>query len=628
MNELPPEHQMDLPQKAEIKKRNVYFCRDLNCRCVPLIECLPSLDQVSIHCLRCKRMETLPIRDFLLSCYNEKIPEPNCIHFRESINEKHPIVGFCSECDRWLCEICFEQHKLWYKDTHGISFNGIKSTCICEDQCIDPTKAFYYCLECRKYLCDDCLNEEGSIHQKHIKDVIDLRRFCYEEDFPPLLDKLNDLNYYVNKEVLDSLDVFNRPYFDVVGTISPDEVLQMKYLAEFFDILYSTYQAVKQTNNFEAIFNLFIMNEDALSKAENYIQKMELIKNEAEEKQKAEAESIQNNQVDLPNNILYSSIKDENEPSIIKYRNGNKYIGFIRNRKKEGFGIYIFNNGDRYIGEWKNGKKEGNGKYIFYPNNNRYEGEYKNNLRNGFGTYYYSENEYYQGEWKDGLREGYGINVKDGQITFEGQYFRGFCNGIGRHNYSYLETYEGEFLNGHYEGVGSKTYLNGDTYFGEFKKSMPDGFGIYRASNKDVYIGYFLKGVRWNFGVAKFVNGDSYSGLWSNDFPNGIGKYTFGKDNSYCIGEFKDGKSQGFGEFFRPANEKGGEIRFIGEFNNDYFEGIGYSFSTEGSYENYFEGEWKKGKRNGIGIQIKSNEEGNIYGEFKDDAVINSTSEI
>ena len=43
---------------------------------------------------------------------------------------------------------------------------------------------------------------------------------------------------------------------------------------------------------------------------------------------------------------------------------GNKYIGYYKNDKKDGFGIYYSPEGIIFIGNWKKGKQDGFGKYI------------------------------------------------------------------------------------------------------------------------------------------------------------------------------------------------------------------------------------------------------------------------
>ena len=42
----------------------------------------------------------------------------------------------------------------------------------------------------------------------------------------------------------------------------------------------------------------------------------------------------------------------------------NRYIGFWRNGKRNGLGMFVYSNGDIYLGEWRDGKKCGFGIYI------------------------------------------------------------------------------------------------------------------------------------------------------------------------------------------------------------------------------------------------------------------------
>ena len=57
--------------------------------------------------------------------------------------------------------------------------------------------------------------------------------------------------------------------------------------------------------------------------------------------------------------------------------NGEKYIGEMKNGKKEGKGILYWNDGERYEGDWKNGKKEGKG-IMYYKDGSKKEGIWKN----------------------------------------------------------------------------------------------------------------------------------------------------------------------------------------------------------------------------------------------------------
>ena len=47
------------------------------------------------------------------------------------------------------------------------------------------------------------------------------------------------------------------------------------------------------------------------------------------------------------------------------WKDGNKYIGYYKNDKKNGFGIYYWASANKiYIGFWYDGKQDGIGKYI------------------------------------------------------------------------------------------------------------------------------------------------------------------------------------------------------------------------------------------------------------------------
>ena len=73
---------------------------------------------------------------------------------------------------------------------------------------------------------------------------------------------------------------------------------------------------------------------------------------------------------------------------IINYPNGNKYLGFKNNNKREGYGILYFPNGCRYEGEFKNDMREGYGKE-YNRNNIMFEGYFRNNKIEGYGILYY-----------------------------------------------------------------------------------------------------------------------------------------------------------------------------------------------------------------------------------------------
>lgn len=96
------------------------------------------------------------------------------------------------------------------------------------------------------------------------------------------------------------------------------------------------------------------------------------------------------------------------------------YLGEVRKKKANGYGMALFDTGSRYEGEWENNRREGMGTF-FWSDGQSYKGEYKNDLRNGQGTYYWPNGEKYIGQWKNDHREGKGeFFNKSGQLVTRG----------------------------------------------------------------------------------------------------------------------------------------------------------------------------------------------------------------
>ena len=72
----------------------------------------------------------------------------------------------------------------------------------------------------------------------------------------------------------------------------------------------------------------------------------------------------------LVNNPAFGLPKCENNYEnhcfgTINHKNGEKYVGEIKNYKYNGKGIYLYINGNTYEGEFKDGIQEGNGVFNF-----------------------------------------------------------------------------------------------------------------------------------------------------------------------------------------------------------------------------------------------------------------------
>ena len=220
-----------------------------------------------------------------------------------------------------------------------------------------------------------------------------------------------------------------------------------------------------------------------------------------------------------------------------------------------------FKDGTKYIGTIHNNIIEGKGKF-FFPTGSTYEGEVKECLRDGYGKYEnIKEKISYEGYWKKGLKHGYG-KLKKPNLLYEGNFKNGIINGEGK--IKWLKTnnyYNGNFVNNLCEGFGfmiwkKKNYYQ--KYTGNFEKNIQNGFGInvyyeftkknYNKMFRNRYIGEWKDGKREGFGIMFYFNGEEFIGFWKNNKKNGFGIFYF-IDRSYrkCI--FEDDRIKEIKEF-------------------------------------------------------------------------------
>lgn len=128
---------------------------------------------------------------------------------------------------------------------------------------------------------------------------------------------------------------------------------------------------------------------------------------------------------------------------------------------RHGRGFFKWSDGEKYIGYWVDDKREGKG-INYYINGNLYEGMFKGGKKEGEGIYEWKNGDRYEGKWKNGVKEG------------EGTYY--CSNG---------DIYKGSFLNDKLNGKGTYTWKNEDQYVGEFKNNYIVGVGFLYKNNKN-----------------------------------------------------------------------------------------------------------------------------------------------
>ena len=101
---------------------------------------------------------------------------------------------------------------------------------------------------------------------------------------------------------------------------------------------------------------------------------------------------------------------------------GSKYVGEIKDGKKNGYGTFVYGS-YCYVGEWKDDEPCGNG-IRYYPLDNRYEGEFIAGLPHGKGKYFFENTDRYEGEFEEGMFCGHGTLYRcNDTLTYEGDWF-------------------------------------------------------------------------------------------------------------------------------------------------------------------------------------------------------------
>ena len=120
--------------------------------------------------------------------------------------------------------------------------------------------------------------------------------------------------------------------------------------------------------------------------------------------------------------------------SVIKEKNGDKYIGELKDGQKHGRGILIYANHEKfnkYEGFWKFNKKHSNGT-MYYKDGTTYIGQWNNDKREGKGILYYSTGEKFKGHFKEDKKEGKGyFYSKNYNSIFLGYYKNDVKDGKG-----------------------------------------------------------------------------------------------------------------------------------------------------------------------------------------------------
>ena len=449
--------------------------------------CIITLDNYKINLDNCDNGHS--IHDILLSEYNAtqtinqlNIKCKNCKQNKTEVyNNKFYI---CCNCGINLCPICRSYHskehlildfeqKNYFCREHGERFKS-------------------YCVQCHKNICDFCeLNHDKTHKFIYHRDIIQTE----EENINKLKTKIDTFKNEVNKlidklnKVVQNMEI----YYNINKNLSENELRNKNY------------QILMNINRLHN-YNKYIINDIDLFLNENKIEKKFLIITKLDEIMSSK--NIKENLYTKLNNEKNNEIMFST-PTVIEEKlfDGGKYIGELRNGKREGKGKMLYNDGTTYEGEYKNDLRDGYG--IFNINNgNRYVGYFKDNTYDGKGTLYYINGDKYEGYWFKDQKDGKGtMYYKFNNSKYEGDWKNNIREGKGILYIESGDKYEGSWKNDTYEGKGIYYFKNGSRYEGDWEKGQTNGKGIFFYANGDIEIGNYSYGKKVGIHSYIYSNG-------------------------------------------------------------------------------------------------------------------------
>ena len=201
--------------------------------------------------------------------------------------------------------------------------------------------------------------------------------------------------------------------------------------------------------------------------------------------------------IKFPSGEIYKGSWDSNKKrqgfGISISADGNTlYKGNWESDKIGDFGLFLEKNGNYYLGQIKEGKFEGKGE-LNIEGISKYNGEFKNDLPEGKGIFEDYENNYkYDGDWSLGKKNGRGVLEFTDGTKYEGDFKNDLYDGNGIIKFNNGNVYEGEFVEGNIKGKGKFVWNDGKKYDGDYEDFMKNGFGKFFWKEKKYYEGQWL----------------------------------------------------------------------------------------------------------------------------------------
>lgn len=177
-------------------------------------------------------------------------------------------------------------------------------------------------------------------------------------------------------------------------------------------------------------------------------------------------------------------------------------------------------------------------------------------------------------------------------------------------------SYYGKRIQGTLEGFGGEEWED-QFFFGDHTKGQRDGYGLLKAADGSAWMGRCEEGTMcegfWLYGDGSWEMTSKADGMADDDKNLKVIQYGFG---DYYYGEVKDGKPEGYGQYYSPKQE----YFYVGEFEDGIRSGRGACYIVESSDDIFMiVGTWENGVFSGTGILAEDWETGFEEGQWFQD---------
>lgn len=124
----------------------------------------------------------------------------------------------------------------------------------------------------------------------------------------------------------------------------------------------------------------------------------------------------------------------------------------------------------------------------------RYVGGMREGKRDGVGTQYYENGDRFDGQFRSNERVGRGVYAYANGDRYEGDFLRDRITGRGSFTYQSGARYDGDFHDGRFDGQGTFVFADGSRYDGDFEDGLPNGQGTLRSPTGEVVSGHWSNG--------------------------------------------------------------------------------------------------------------------------------------